>query len=43
MLLSGIDLEINVEDLRKFTRYKGYVRHSPTVKIFWAVFSKFSN
>jgi len=43
MLLSGIDDEIDVEDLKKFTVYKGFPPISNTINIFWHVFKQFSN
>ena len=40
-LISGGQLDIDVEDLKKHTKYAGgYDEKSPTIKIFWSVFGK---
>jgi ubiquitin-protein ligase E3 B len=37
-LLSGGDLDIDVDDLRNYTRYTGgYSEGSRTIKLFWEV------
>lgn len=39
-LISGVG-QINIQELRNFTRYGGYNDNDPTIKMFWSVVEEF--